>query len=187
MRWSHGESLLYHKKDLWSETDGRFEGSRCEQLFCVYLWLSHFKLQFILDYSPNLRSTMNQLLKSVNQLFRTPERLIKDQVEITGLSTIDWNKPTCGENHLYCATELFILWNQEHTSLLTRCYVWEALVLAPVQAWKDNIKWCSETRYLKDLDRIDGEPMELDWKFSQDSLRWEFSTRFRSSRQCAIT
>ena len=32
----------------------------------------------------------------------------------------------------------------------------------PVQAWeKDKIKWYLETRYLKDLDRIDGEPMEF--------------------------
>ena len=29
----------------------------------------------------------------------------------------------------------------------------------PIQAWKDKIKWYLETRYLKDLDRIDGEPM----------------------------
>ena len=34
----------------------------------------------------------------------------------------------------------------------------------PVQAWKDKIKWYLETRYLKDLDRIDGEPMEFEWK-----------------------
>ena len=30
---------------------------------------------------------------------------------------------------------------------------------APVQAWKDKNKRYLETRYLKDLDRIDGEPM----------------------------
>ena len=41
------------------------------------------------DYSQNLRSIKNLLLKSVEQLLRTTEKLIKDQVEITGLSTID--------------------------------------------------------------------------------------------------
>ena len=35
---------------------------------------------------------------------------------------------------------------------------------APVQAWKDKIKWYLETCYLKDLDRIDGEPMKFEWK-----------------------
>ena len=34
---------------------------------------------------------------------------------------------------------------------------------APVQAWKDKIKWSSETRSLKDLDRTDGESMEFEW------------------------
>ena len=40
------------------------------------------------DCSGNLRSIKNRPLKSVNQLFRTTERLIKDQAEIAGLSTI---------------------------------------------------------------------------------------------------
>ena len=52
---------------------------------------------------------------------------------------------------------------QKPTSLPTRSCVWEALVLHPVQAWKDKIKWCWETRYLKDLDWIDGEPTEFEW------------------------
>ena len=33
----------------------------------------------------------------------------------------------------------------------------------PVKAWESRIKWCLETCHLKDLDRIDGEPMELEW------------------------
>ena len=37
----------------------------------------------------------------------------------------------------------------------------------PVQAWEIRIKWFLETRYHKDLDVIDGEPMELEWKIVQ--------------------
>ena len=33
----------------------------------------------------------------------------------------------------------------------------------PVQAWESKIQWFLETRYLKDLDRIDAEPMEFEW------------------------
>ena len=33
----------------------------------------------------------------------------------------------------------------------------------PVKAWESRIKWFLETRYLKDLDRIDGEQMEFEW------------------------
>ena len=29
---------------------------------------------------------------------------------------------------------------------------------------KNKIKWYLENRYLKDLNRIDGEPMEFEWK-----------------------
>ena len=35
---------------------------------------------------------------------------------------------------------------------------------APVQAWKDKIIWYLEPRYPKDLDRIDGEHMEFEWR-----------------------
>ena len=34
----------------------------------------------------------------------------------------------------------------------------------PVESWKDKIKWFLESCNLKDLDRIDGEPMEFEWK-----------------------
>ena len=40
----------------------------------------------------------------------------------------------------------------------------DGMSTAPVQPWKDRIKWCLETGYLKDLDRINGEPMEFEWK-----------------------
>ena len=33
-----------------------------------------------------------------------------------------------------------------------------------VEAWKNKIKGYLENRYLKDLNRIDGEPMEFEWK-----------------------
>ena len=37
----------------------------------------------------------------------------------------------------------------------------------PVEAWKNKIEWYLGNRYLKDLCRIDGEPMEFEWnKFS---------------------
>ena len=33
----------------------------------------------------------------------------------------------------------------------------------PVKACESSIKLFLETRYLKDLDRIDGEPMDFEW------------------------
>ena len=34
----------------------------------------------------------------------------------------------------------------------------------PVEAWESRIKWFLETHYLKDLDWIDAEPMDFEWK-----------------------
>ena len=33
----------------------------------------------------------------------------------------------------------------------------------PVEAWMNKMKWYLENRYLKDLNRIDGEPVEYEW------------------------
>ena len=44
------------------------------------------------DYMENLRFTKIQLLKSVKQLFQVIEKLIKDQTEINGLTTIDYQR-----------------------------------------------------------------------------------------------
>ena len=132
--------------------------------FRVYFCLSLFE-QFILDkiIHKTRGSIKNQLLKSVKQLFRTTEKLIKDQVEITGLSTTDWNQPMWIQSSRLCDRAVRIV--------KSKTYVFADSVLclggirtALIQAWKDKIKSYLETRYLKDLDRIDREPMELEWK-----------------------
>ena len=115
------------------------------------------------DYTENLRSTKNQPLKSVKQLFQMAETLITDQTEITGLTTIDWKQPIWKETTL--------LTNRAVQFATAKTYVFSDSVLClggisddPVQAWESRIKWFLETRYLQDLDRIDGEPMEFEWK-----------------------
>ena len=43
-----------------------------------------------IDYTEKSRSTKNQPKKSLRQLFQVTQKLITDQTEITGLTTIDW-------------------------------------------------------------------------------------------------
>ena len=114
------------------------------------------------DYKGNPQSTKNQHLKSVRQLFQTTEKLIKEQAEITGLSTIDWKQPLWKDTSLQCDRVVHIA--------NSKTYVFSDSVLSlgslsdkPVEARKDRIKWFLESRYLKDLDRIDGELMEFEW------------------------
>ena len=52
------------------------------------------------DYTENRRSTKNQPLKSLKQLFQVTKRLTTDLTEITGLTTIDWQQPMGRETTL---------------------------------------------------------------------------------------
>ena len=79
------------------------------------------------DYTGNLRSIKNQPLKSVRQLFQTTERLITDQMEITGLSTIDWKQPMWRETTLLCDGAVQIA-NSQTYFFPTQCTVWETSV-----------------------------------------------------------
>ena len=45
-----------------------------------------------LKSTENLRSTKNQPVKSVSQVFQVTRKMITDQTEITGIRTIDWRQ-----------------------------------------------------------------------------------------------
>ena len=109
------------------------------------------------DYMENLRFTKNQLLKS--RLFQVTEKLIKDQTEISGLTTIDYKEPTWKSTTLQCDKAI------EITNAKTYVFADSVLCLGsisdqPVEAWKNKIKWYPENRHLKDLNRNDGEPVQ---------------------------
>ena len=108
----------------------------------------------------NLRSTKNQRLKSVRQLLWTTERLITDQAEITGLTTIDWKQPTWKETILF-------LWESCSDC---KTYVFSHSVLCPggisdepVKAWESMIECFGNTlsqRFGSDRRRADGIRVE---------------------------
>ena len=134
------------------------------------------------DYTENLRSTKNQPLKSVKQLFQTTERLIKDQTEITGLTTIDWKQLMWREKTLSCDGAV--------QTANSQTFVFADLVLCLGSSVTNQ----SKTHHLKDLDRIDGKPMEFEWKYFQGFItagkilhcrlhHYPRGQRFRGSRQ----
>ena len=67
------------------------------------------------------------------------------------------------ESSLLCDRAVHIIKSKAHV-FADSVLCLERISDQPVQAWRDKIKWYLETRYLKDLDRIDGEPMEFEWK-----------------------
>ena len=102
-------------------------------------------------------------LTSLRQFFQVTERLITDHDQ----KLLDWPRLTgsssCGARRLCLLTELFSLQLPKPSSFVTQCYVWEVSVTNQSKPGKagSNGFW---TRYLKDVDRIDGEPMEFEWK-----------------------
>ena len=64
--------------------------------------MSHNKLQFILVEIIWKIYDLPRLLKSVKELFRVTEKLIKDQREITSLTTIDYKQPKWRSTTLLC-------------------------------------------------------------------------------------
>ena len=110
------------------------------------------------DYSLNLRYVKNQSSKSVEQLFWTTKRLLKEQTGTTGVHTINWDQRMWRESSLSCDGAVRIMKSQ------TYAFSDSVLCLRGIspEAWKNKIKWYLETRHLKELDRIDGEQMEFD-------------------------
>ena len=135
-------------------------------------------------YMENPRFTKNQLLKSVKQLFQVTEKLFKDQTEISGLTTIDYKELTWRSTTPLCDRAIEIMKSQTFVfSDSMPCL--GSINPDSVQAWKDKVTWYLETCYLKELDRIDGEPMEFEWKISQDLQQWH--SRRRSKKFDWIT
>ena len=152
---------------------------RCERSCMAYIHVRHsLSSGSSLERLHRKSLPRNQPKKSLRQQFQATERLITDQTEINGLTTIDWQQPMWRETTL--------LFGRAVQFATAKAYVFSDSVLClggindePVKAWESKIKWIMESRYVRGLDRIDGEPMEFEWKISQDSLHCEFSTRFK--------
>ena len=105
----------------------------------------------------------NHFWSSLKKLLKGTEKLIKNQREIIGVSMIDYGDYTWGATSLLC--------DRIHQFSNAKTYVFADSVLClgdfkenPNEVWKEKIKWCFESNHLKDLNRIDGESMEFEWK-----------------------
>ena len=114
------------------------------------------------NYSDNLQSIKNTEDLTMKQMFDTSEKLITDQSdEIYGMSTVNWWK------------YLSLVGDEQVVSLShTKVYVFSDSVLCRGEihenaqsniAWEDRLKWFKSSPEYRNLDRIDGEPMEFEW------------------------
>ena len=92
------------------------------------------------DYLENLRFTKNPLLKSVKQLVQVTEKLIKDQTETSGLTSIDCEEPTWRSTTPLCDKAIEIT-NAKTCVFTDSVPCLESIIDQPAEAWKNKIKW----------------------------------------------
>ena len=109
------------------------------------------------------RSIKNQPMRTLKQLFHVTRKLIKDRQEIQAISVINW------QEQIWQRKTLLIDKAVQLSNAKT--YVFSDSVLCmgrisenPVKAWKEKIDWFQNSLQERELDRIDGELMEFEWK-----------------------
>ena len=122
----HGQSLLDCETKMWSQSEGQMKDLDVNTaIWGIFMSITlQAAVHLGKDYTENLRSTKNQALKSLKQLFQVTERLTTDQREITGLTTIDWQQT---------------MWRE--TTLLTDRAV--QLTTAKTYVFSDSV-WCQD-------------------------------------------
>ena len=117
------------------------------------------------NYLHNCHSITNTRDLTLKQMFDITERLVSEQDEIYGVKTIGW------ENHSWIYLSLIgderVIDHQR-----TKVYVFSDSVLCLGKihenpqsnaAWEQRLSWFKTSQEYRDLDRIDGEPMEFEW------------------------
>ena len=115
------------------------------------------------DYEANLRYVQNLFWHSVGQLFRETGKLISGQTEITGKSTIDFKDLTWMSTRLWNSRAY--QYSNAKACVFSDCVLclgkWEMIPLPLGRAKLNGIR---KINYFREMNRIHGEPMELEWK-----------------------
>ena len=85
-----------------------------------------------------IRFTKNESLRPVKQLFQETEKLIKNQTEISGLITIDYEECTWSATSLLC-DQVFQITNVKTYVFADSVFFLGSMKEEPVEAWKDKI------------------------------------------------
>ena len=117
------------------------------------------------NYSDNWHSIKNTKDLTMIHMFDISAKLVSEQDEIYGVKTIDWEG--------YTWKYLSLIGDEQVISLQrTKVYVFSDSVLCLGKilenpqsntAWEDRLAWFRSSPEYRDLDRIDGEPMEFEW------------------------
>ena len=117
------------------------------------------------NYLNNCQSIANTKDLTLQQMFDTSAKLVSEHDEISGLETIGW------ENHSW---KYLSLSGEERIISLqrTKVYVFSDSVMCLGRiheihlsniAWEQRWGWFKSSPDYRNFDRIDGEPMQLEW------------------------
>ena len=121
-----------------------------------HLCPSLFKLQFILE---KIILTFHQ--ESVHAMIETVTgKLIADQTETTNIPVIDRQRQPRPRTTLL--TDKAVQFATAKTCFSDSVLCLGGISSDPVRAWKDMINWFMQSRHKRELDRIDGLPMEFE-------------------------
>ena len=125
------------------------------------------------NYSDNWHSIKNTKDLTMKQMFDISAKLMSEQDEIYGVKTIGWEDSSW--------KYLSLIGDERVINLQrTKVYVFSDSVLCLGKihentqsnaAWEQRLEWFKTSQEYRNLDRIDGEPMEFEWNISQDSTR----------------
>ena len=115
------------------------------------------------NYQENIHSTRNSKKKKLKQLSNVSQKLISNQEEISGISTIHWDT-TMGKTTL--------LGDRADQLPTAKIYVFFDSVLClgkvhqhseTIDKWKEKIQWFIDSHEYHELHRIDGVPVVFEW------------------------
>ena len=131
------------------------------------------------DCAESLRLVKNHLWKSVKQLFKETEKLIKNQSEIDGVTTIDYKEHTWRSTSSLC-DRAYQIANAKTNVFADSVICLGSMRDEQIEAWKNKIKWYFKNNHVKDLNRIDGKPTEFEWKIFPGFTTLASSRRFKN-------
>ena len=167
LRTAHGEGFLNCETKIWSQSERQNEKlSIWTQLYGLYSCPSLFKLQVILVQTtrrscvlPGIspRNLSDSCFKWLKSWSLTKLKLLV-LLRLIGSNSFEERETTLlTDKAVQCATAETCVFSDSVLCL-------GRISPEPVKAWERKIKCFVESRSFRVLDRIDGEPMEFEWK-----------------------
>ena len=130
----------------------------CGECFCLWRWMQQLILERII--------WIMYIQRTIRKLFDVSQRLITDQTKFQGVLKIGWYTHPWQRRTLLTDKSSPIINSESPCILRFRIVSGQDESIPWIHRRMENkIEWFTSTPQYRELDRIDGEPMEFEWKF----------------------